>query len=67
MTYGLCNPEYYRGTFLEIQKFMEVREEGMEVQEETVALMNSEKKFGPLRTPLLICSLLTFILFAPRF
>ena len=34
MTSELCNPEYYRGTFLEIWKSMEVREEGMEVQEE---------------------------------
>jgi len=34
MTSGLCNPKYYRGAFLEIQKSMEVREEGMEVQEE---------------------------------
>ena len=34
MTSGLCNPEYYRGTFLEIWKSMEVREEAMEVQEE---------------------------------
>jgi len=34
MTSGLCNPEYYRGVFLKIQKSMEVREEGMEVQEE---------------------------------
>jgi len=35
MTSGLCNnPEYYRGIFLEIRKFMEMREEGMEVQEE---------------------------------
>jgi len=36
MTSKLCNPEYYRGTFLKIQKFMEVREESIEVQEETV-------------------------------
>jgi len=36
MTSGLCNPKYYRRAFLEIQKFMEVREEGMEVLEETV-------------------------------
>jgi len=36
MTSGLCNLEYYKGTFLEIRKFMEMREEGMEVQEETV-------------------------------
>jgi len=34
MTSGLCNPEYYRGVVLEIRKSMEVREEGMEVQEE---------------------------------
>jgi len=34
MTSELCNPEYYRGAFLEIRKSMEVREEGMEVQEE---------------------------------
>jgi len=34
MTSGLCNPEYYRGAFLELRKYMEVREEGMEVQEE---------------------------------
>jgi len=36
MTSGLYNSKYYRGTFLKIQKFMEVREEGMEVQKETV-------------------------------
>jgi len=36
MTSGLRNPEYYKGAFLEIWKLMEVREEGMEVQEETV-------------------------------
>jgi len=35
MTFGLCNPEYYRGAILEIRKSMEVREEGMEVQEES--------------------------------
>jgi len=34
MTSGLCNLEYYRGVILEIRKSMEVREEGMEVQEE---------------------------------
>jgi len=34
MISGLCNPEYYRGAFLEIRKSMEVREEGMEMQEE---------------------------------
>jgi len=34
MTFGLCNPEYYRGAFLEIRKSMEVGEEGIEVQEE---------------------------------
>ena len=34
MTSRLRNSEYYRGAFLEIRKFMEVREEGMEVQEE---------------------------------
>jgi len=34
MTSGLCNSEYYRGVVLEIQKSMEMREEGMEVQEE---------------------------------
>jgi len=34
MTFGLHNPEYYRGIFLEIRKFMKVREEGMEVQKE---------------------------------
>jgi len=38
MTSGLCNPEYYRGTFLELRKYMEVREEGMEVQEEAATL-----------------------------
>jgi len=41
MTSGLCNPEYYRGVFLEIQKSMEVREEGMEVQEEAAFLVPS--------------------------
>jgi len=39
MTSGSCNPEYYRGVFLKIRKSMEVREEGMEVQEE-VAIMH---------------------------
>jgi len=34
MTYKLCNPEYYREIVLEIRKSMEVREEGIEVQEE---------------------------------
>jgi len=38
MTSGLCNPEYYRGAFLEIRESMEVREEGMEVQEEAAIL-----------------------------
>jgi len=38
MTSGLCNPEYYKGALLKIRKFMEVREEGMEVQEETVQI-----------------------------
>jgi len=38
MTSGLCNPKYYRGAFLEIRKSMEVREEGMEVQEEAANL-----------------------------
>jgi len=36
MTSRLRNPEYYRGTFLKIRKYMEGREEGMEVQEEIV-------------------------------
>jgi len=36
MTFGLHNPEYYIGTFLEIQKFMKMREEHMEVQKETM-------------------------------
>jgi len=34
MTFGLCNLKYYREVFLEIKKYMEMREEGME--EETV-------------------------------
>jgi len=34
MTFELYNPEYYRGAFLKIRESMEVREEGMEVQEE---------------------------------
>jgi len=34
MNFRLCNPEYYKGSFLEIRKSMEVREESMEVQEE---------------------------------
>jgi len=38
MTSGLCNPEYYRGVVLEIRKSIEVREEGMEVQEEAATL-----------------------------
>jgi len=33
MIFKLHNPEYYIGAFLEIWKLMEVREEGMEVQE----------------------------------
>jgi len=33
------NPEYYRGAFLEIRKSMEVREEGMEVQEEATFIL----------------------------
>jgi len=36
MTSELRNSEYYKGAFLEISKLMKVREEGMEVQEETV-------------------------------
>ena len=38
MTSGLRNPEY------EIWKFMEVREEGMEVQEETVLEESGKRK-----------------------
>jgi len=34
MTYGLRDTEYYIGTFLEIQKFMEVIEEHMEIRKE---------------------------------
>jgi len=37
MTSGLYNPKYYREAFLEIRKSMEVREEGMEVQEEATS------------------------------
>jgi len=44
MTSRLYNPEYYRGAFLEIQKYMEVREEGMEVQEETVCFHLTQKQ-----------------------
>jgi len=40
MTSGLCNSEYYRRAFLEIRKSMEVREEGMEVQEEAAVGMS---------------------------
>jgi len=36
MTSELHNPKYYRGVFLEIKKYMEMREEGMEVKEETI-------------------------------
>jgi len=36
MTSGLCNPKYYKMAFLKIRKFMEVREEGMKLQEEIV-------------------------------
>jgi len=43
MTSGLCNPEYYKGAFLEIRKLMEVREQVMEVQEETVLFLRSEQ------------------------
>jgi len=39
MTSKLCNPEYYRGVVLEIRKSLEVREEGMEVQEEAAINM----------------------------
>ena len=39
MTSGLRNPKYYKGAFLEIWKLMKVKEEGMEVQEETVILI----------------------------
>jgi len=46
MTSGLCNPEYYRGAFMEIRKFMEVREEGMEVQEEAAVLQQTERPHG---------------------
>jgi len=35
----LCNPEYYREAFLEIRKSVEVREEGMEVQEEAAFVL----------------------------
>jgi len=42
MTSGLCNPEYYRGAFLEIRKSMEVREEGMEVEEEAALISLAE-------------------------
>jgi len=38
MTFELCNLEYYIRTFLEIRKYMEVRKEGMEVQEEATYL-----------------------------
>jgi len=36
MTSGIKNLKYYREIFLKIRKFIEVREEGMEVQEESV-------------------------------
>jgi len=36
MTSELCNLKYYIRIFLEIQNFMEVREEHMDVQEETM-------------------------------
>jgi len=38
MTSELCNPKYYRGAFLKIRKSMEVREEGMKVEEEAACL-----------------------------
>jgi len=38
MTSRLCNLEYYRRAFWEIRKSMEVREEGMEVQEEAAQI-----------------------------
>jgi len=37
MSSELCNPKYCREGFLEIRKFMKVREKHMEVQEETVS------------------------------
>jgi len=43
MTSGLCNPKYYIEAFLEIRKSMEVREEGMEVQEEAACGLMSHR------------------------
>jgi len=44
MTSELHNPEYYKKVFLEIHKFLEVREEGMKVQEETVSIAIHDSK-----------------------
>jgi len=41
----LCNPKYYRGSFLEIRKSMEVREEGMEVQEEAAQHISTQNPY----------------------
>ena len=44
MTFELRNPKYYIGTFLKIQKFMEEREEHMEVLEETIIFLNLQPR-----------------------
>jgi len=59
MTSGLCNPEYYKGAFLEIQKSMEVREEGMEVQEEAAQSPTLGNFFLHLHT--LLCHPVSFL------
>jgi len=56
MTSGLCNLKYYIGAFLKKRKYMEVKEEGMEVQEEAALFMlgssyNRPKYNGPTLRP----------------
>jgi len=51
MTFRLCNPEYYIGTVLKIRKSMEVREEGMEVQEEAAHMFLGYLSYIPKRAP----------------
>jgi len=46
MTFKLRNLKYYIGTFFEIQKFVKVEEEHMEVQEETVLHRSAHENYG---------------------
>jgi len=56
MTSRLCNPEYYREALMEIRKYMEVREEGMEVQEGVAQLKTYE-----LRIHIYMCVRLEYV------